>query len=288
MLECFNNLIGSKTCGDTNYDLYIEDLNISVKKLAGIANGAQITGKDYLATKVKTSLDLVIADVAENIEPVVKATKLVKYSTNYNEYKPEWRGLNIAVSCNLSRLYIDFVMFKCNDTVSNKQLRITDGSNVYLFTFNAIAGMVVTIPINQKFNNSNVKIEVDNTDVRTAQNNFYNHDCTCSLNGQTYGISVVGHFKCDDSLLICQLNTIQNFKNAVLYQTAVLILEDLIYSTQMNEVVITKSDNLKELADSYQSRNEKFILMAKKSFDKLIKQSCCYDCNETTIVNFIS
>jgi hypothetical protein len=287
MLECFEKIVGSKSCGDNGFDMYIENLNISVKKLAGIANGSQITGKEYLQSKVQNALDLVLAEVSENLDTVVNPTKLVQYTTIYNNYADKWRGVNIINKCNLSRLYIDFVMFKCNDTVPNKQLRIIDGTNTHLFTFNAVAGMVVTIPINQKFSNSKVRLEVNNVDVRTAVNKFYNKDCECDEAGQTFGISVVGHFKCEEELLQCQLNNVNNFKNAVLYRTGALILEDLAYSTHLSEIVITKATNVIEQADSYQARSEQFSKMAKKSFDKLIKQSCCYDCNETTVVNFI-
>jgi hypothetical protein len=65
-----------------------------------------------------------------------------------------------------------------------------------------------------------------------------------------------------------------------------LIIEDLNYSTQLNEVVITKAQNLNELADTYHHRSEIFAKSAKKTFDKLVRNSCCYDCNETTMYNF--
>jgi hypothetical protein len=33
MLECFENLVGAKSCNDIGYKNYIENLNVSVKKL---------------------------------------------------------------------------------------------------------------------------------------------------------------------------------------------------------------------------------------------------------------
>jgi hypothetical protein len=286
MLECFEKIVGSKSCNDIGYDTYIETLNISVKKLAGIANGAQLTGKDYLKSKVGQALDLVLDGVAQNLDPLTNPVKLVQFNNTYNQLHNGLRGVTLESKCNLERLYIDFVMFKGNDSVNGKELKIIDGANEYTFTFNSVAGVVVTIPINQQFQSSKVQILVDNSDVRTAQNKHWNYDCSCNYDGQTYGISLVGHYKCEETLLLCQLNSISSFKNAVLYKVGGLICEDLHNSTQLNEIVITKSDNLEAQADTFHHRSEQFAKSAKKSFDKLIKQSCCYDCNETTVVNF--
>jgi hypothetical protein len=286
MLECFENLVGAKSCNDIGYKNYIENLNISVKKLAGIANGSQISGQDYLKAKVEEAVELTLATVSSNISPVVEQVANIQYESTYQEYKAEERGVIYRSKCNLERLFIDFVLFKANDTVNGKTLKIIDGDNQILIPFNTVAGMVVSIPVNAKFNNSEVQILVDNSDVRPAKNKFFTQDCLCLNAGQTYGISIIGYYQCDEDLLKCQLSNIDAFGKSVLYKTGALIIEDLNYSTQLNEVVITKAQNLNELADTYHHRSEIFAKSAKKSFDKLVRNSCCYDCEETTMYNF--
>lgn len=294
MLECFENLVGSKACNSQGFARYIEELNISVKKLAGIANGSQITGAEYLASKLRGAVLLVQNEVQLSYEPIATNLANIQFTKDYNQTYNGMRGVLYRSKCNLSKLYIDTVLFKCNDTVNAKQLVITDGADVTTIEFDAVAGQVIVIPVNALFNNSEVRIEVDNTDIRTAQNKPYRIDClypckdTQCLNGvnQTYGISVIGHYKCDDNLITCQLSKLDPFIESVLYKTGALILEDLEDGTQLNEVIITKNDNLEKRIDAFHHRSELFAETAKKSFNKLIENSCCFDCEKTNIINF--
>jgi hypothetical protein len=286
MLTCFENIVGAKTCENGQYKKYIESLNISVKKLAGIANGAQITGAEYLDAKVAESIDLTLINVAQNLAFTTESLANIRYRNTFNDYFAGERGLFYQAKCQYEKLFIDFVMFKGNDTVPGKTLKIVDNATVHTFTFNAVANMVVNIPVNMKFNSQTVEILVDNSDVRTAQNNPFTDECLCTLTGQTYGLSVIGYYACDEELFKCQLSNMGSFQSAILYKTGALILEDLADGTQMNEVIITKPDNLQERADTFHHRAEQFQKSAKMEFDKMIKNSCCYDCKETYIVNY--
>ena len=64
-----------------------------------------------------------------------------------------------------------------------------------------------------------------------------------------------------------------------------LIYEDLRGSSHLSEVVVTKVDNLEEMADTMMHRAEKFTKNAKISFDKYFQNSCCFECNDFAIVN---
>lgn len=284
MLKCFEKLIGSKTCSNNNeYKLYIEQLQLNVNHLAQLANGAQITAHEYLDNQVNEALNMTLNKVANNIDFVVKNISNVRFTNNYNQKYNGFRGVTYQPKCSTERLYVDYVLFKGNDTVDTT-LRITDGSNITNIPFRAIAEESVIIEVGKKFNSSLVKLEVDNTNVRPATNYIFKNECIC--NSQTYGISVIGYSQCDEDLFKCQLAKLDSFAYAVLYNTGALIQESRHYGSQMNDIHINKPDELLKLADSLYARAEDYMLTAKNNFDKMIKNSCCYDCKETKVVNY--
>ena len=133
-MECYNNYIGIKSCGDatSTSGKFLEDIGISISKLSKIANEATLTGKAYGTQKINEAIEYVLADVRPNYNGVPVVGSLNDIGTTQVDYSG---SVILSSLCKDARIRIDKVTANAVNDIDTT-LYIKDGSTITTFSFN--------------------------------------------------------------------------------------------------------------------------------------------------------
>ena len=277
-MSCFENYIGIKSCELTTpkSGRFLEDIGISIVKLSGVANEATISGVDYGQQKIQEAIDFVLADIQNNYNATPLIASLNEQGTGYTTYEGD---ITFTSLCKEARVRIDTFQAYAQNEIDTT-LTITDGSTITTVDFNTAD----EVELNYQSINKKVSISIDDVLYIPAVMSQYCYveDSCCSdvsvSQGQT-GLEVNYSLVC--TKIDCKIANDKNFQNAVLYYTGVLISQDLRLSERLNEVVRFNNDSKEvDREDIWMSTYETYAQKARQTFERIIDNSCCKDCDK--------
>ena len=285
MDSCFENYIGIKSCDLTTSKTgkYLEDLGISISKLANVTNEAIPTGKEYGLNKIQEAIDFVLADIQNNYNETPLIASLNELGVGFTTYSG---NISFTSTCNEARVRIDR-LFANAETNIDTTLYIQDGSETTEINFNTADEIEVN------YQSTNKKLIIYIEDVNYVPANMQ-QDCTIHLDccndvlvsQGTTGLEVDYSLVC--TKIDCKIANDKNFQLAVLYYTGVLISQDLRLSSNLNEVVrYNNAEKEVDREDIWMATYEKYAQKARQTFEKIIDNSCCKDCDRYKVNYYI-
>jgi hypothetical protein len=292
--ECYEDYITFREgCNTTppKSGLYLEGLEgISLKRAANIADSGYKQGVLMAEDKVIHALQVLESVVAGKLmllqtflPPAPPALEFCTFNDNLNGVAVEDRGLQIYQNNLLSpfsSFFIEKIFVKSNTTVT-KTIKVEDEVGNLLTSFSAplIANKLHTIEANFALFGTQSYVVMDNSDLSTYKTNCRkNSECcsgdattrpnklfsvkgwdgsNCSGDGNSYGIAVRGGLRCDISSLMCFI--LPYIKQAVLYQSGIEILNEMLASDRLNCVTIYSKEWATEKIPEWEFRVEDIL-----------------------------
>jgi hypothetical protein len=275
-MSCFENYIGIKSCELTSpkSGKFLEDLGISIVKLSGISNEANLTGVNYGTQKIKEAIDFVLADVIPDFTGVPVSGSLNDIGNDVVDYLGT---IKLSSLCKDAKIRIDSVKANCQNDIDTI-LYIKDGSTITEIEFNTAD----TIYPNYVAKNKDVEVYINDNEYLPYNTlgscEWVNNCCkdVAYTQGQT-GLQLDFSLVCDFS---CRFSGDKNFQNAVLYYTGVLISQDLRLSSNLNDVVtMNNATKSEDREDIWMAMYEKYAIKLRTMFIDVIDNSCCKSCD---------
>lgn len=289
---CYENFITFREgCNPTppSSNLYLEALEgISLKRAANIADSSYKQGVKMAEDKVIHAIQIlesVIQGKLMQLQYFLPPAPPNKEFCSFRDDKTNGvaaadRGVQIYQNNLLSpfsSFFIEKIYIKVTST-QTKTIKIEDeeGNLLTSYTANLIANKLHTIEANYALFGTQSYVVMDNSDVETYKTNCRkNTECcsgdaskrpnklfsvkgwdgaNCSTDGEGYGIGIRGGLRCDISTLMCFI--LPYIKHAVLYQTGVEILNELLASDRLNCVTIYSKEWAAEKIPQWQAEVE--------------------------------
>ena len=308
-MDCFENFIGIKSC-DTALNprtgLFIEDLEgINLDHAASVAE--EETGVELFQRKLAFAYQKLKSDIIQHVQQFVRIGTVVenkrvgRFVDTYLANDASERGIHIERdNTRLTKIYVQSVTIKVNDTTTDKEFKIIDGDVETTYTFSGSPGDEVTVITDYTATRDEIFVVMDNSDVQVNETSLYDSDCGCiannykyfNINGWngtrndsiTYGMQVNVNMECSDDDLICIFN--HRLGLAALYRAGIEILNEAIESDRLNYVTIYGEEKAMEKKAEWEALYENELNSKVAGIKDLLQKldDVCLDCRSSRIL----
>ena len=291
---------------------HIEDLpGLGMQAAAQIAEEKTVSGTDLIWDKNILAIQLLETQIQQRLSywgymlPTMQFTReFCSFSTsNTNAPAALERGLRITqnnTSSPYSCVYIETIYVKTK-TAINTDIFIKDKIGNILNTINVTipANVLTPIAANLCIYENEVFVVMDDTLIETYKADCFNGSCCgadraskffsiSGWNGQNcgregYGLSVKAGIKCNISALMCDVLPL--IPNALLYQTGIEIVEELMASSRLSIVTLSEQDWAEGVKQSWEQKvSDELDVITPTFLEQLkIKDTHCVTCKKGTI-----
>lgn len=313
--ECYKNQVTSRqSCPQITpkSGRYIESLpGLDLLAAAEIAEEKTISGTDLIYDKNILAIQLLETQVQQRLQywgymlPTHQLTReFCTFSkTLINAPAPFERGLRVTqnnLESPYSCVYIENIYVKTKTGI-NTDISIKDKLGNILNTINVtiVANQLLIVKVDLCIFESEVFVVMDDTAITTYQSECFNGGCcgdlkaskffsvsgwdgqSCSRQG--YGLSIKAGIKCNISALMCDVLPL--IPNAVLYQTGIEIVEELLASKRLSIVTLSAQDWAEGVKQSWQKKvDDELDIIAPTFLEQLkIKDTHCVTCKKGNV-----
>ncbi len=313
--ECYKNQVTSRqSCPQITpkSGRFIESLpGLGLLAAEEIAEEKTSSGTDLIFDKNILAIQLLETKVQQRLAywayilPTHQQTReFCSFSkTLTNAPAPFERGLRITqnnIESPFSCVFIESIYIKTKTGI-NTDIFIKDKLGNILNTINVtiVANQLLIVPVNLCIFESEVFIVMDDTVIETFQSDCFNGPCCGSLRAskffsvsgwdgqscsrQGYGLSVKAGIKCNIASLMCDVLPL--IPNAILYQTGIEIVEELLASKRLSITTLSAQDWAEGIRQSWEAKvNEELDILTPTFLDGLkAKDMHCVTCKKGNV-----
>lgn len=244
MNSCFSELIGiNGLCDNIGYELYLDDIGISLKSASKIADSKFNTGSNLIKRKINQAWKETFKDLSIDGFQFKKIACEETFIGNTNTIQ-DFNGVGEIKIVKTKKLLtsIQFKSVKFDGDGAYK-LTITDGDDTFIYE-----GEEKSINVPIKFFGTTIEIEID---YESANVSSLGNDCCCPCSSSNcnfsivakkdYGLSFVVQEICDYESYLCRYS--EMIAEAVIWKAGALILTEIIDSDRINDFTIAKEKN---------------------------------------------
>lgn len=289
--SCIDSVGMKGVCGETTYPFYIDSIGISLNKAAKLADSAFITGKElfeeskalaFLALKSDISIDGMKMAAAERFS--------TSYERDINISTPHTYTVTKNRDCHLQAICIENIGVRIKGK-ANVKISIVS-HDTYIIYYALVEDKAISAAVNKCFNSDSLDIVVEVTPIVDGLKTT----ATIGIGDDAAGFIYSGKIECSFDLLICSLPSL--WAMALMYKTAALMLNNILFNDRYNDVIAYQKDGIKARIGQLDSSmnilpkevtpfNEgglyqKEVEKINKQLVKVAKDSkctCCFECD---------
>ena len=290
--SCIDSVGMKGVCGDAAHPYYIDSIGVSLQKTAKLADSAFITGKELFEESKKLAYEAIKSDISIDGMKMAavdsysnKLTETIDISTTQTYSK------TIERNCELEAICVDDVMVKIIGAAKVKVSIVSH--DTYIYYNETVNNKEVKVVIDSCFDSDSINIIVDIIPL------LGDGDIHINIGyGNSIGFGYNARVQCSMDILICKMWSI--WAMALMYKTAALILNNVIFNDRYNNIIAYQKEDIKARIaqlDSSMNLLPKEIMPSrdgglyqqeiKKINDALVKIAkdsncqCCYTCAGT-------
>lgn len=257
-MACYDNLVTVRGLCDTatNSLYYLDDLGISLKGAAAVADERNITGRQLIERKIAQAWEEIYSNISFDgykAGSIVWGGEVGSNTTDggYEATGGGFKGFTFTIydNCPLAMFYLHkvTVCYEDSSPADTLQVRLIDGDSEYLYNAAAPEGGTTEILVNRWIDSQSFQILVNTDDlpvcVGTASTPLCspcNEYMTFSADdGKNWGLKVDMSLMCKPDRHLCRYNGI--LAKAAWYKAAALIYKEFLMSTRINDYLTIKA-----------------------------------------------
>ena len=290
--SCIDSVGMKGVCGDATHPYYIDSIGVSLQKTAKLADSAFITGKELFEESKKLAYEAIKSDISIDGMKMTaggnysnKLTETIDISTTQTYSK------TIERNCELEAICVDDIVVKIIGS-ANVVVSIVS-HDTYIFYNSNVSNKEIKVVIDSCFDSDSIDIIVSISPI------FVDGSTSITIGyGDSIGFAYYARVQCSMDILICKMWNI--WAMALMYKTAALILNNVIFNDRYNNIIAYQKEDIKARIaqlDSSMNLLPKEIMPSrdgglyqqeiKKINDALVKIAkdsncqCCYTCAGT-------
>jgi hypothetical protein len=254
-MACYDNLVTVRNLCDsaTNTLFYLDDLGISLKGAAAVADERNVTGRQLIERKIAQAWEQVYSDISFDgykAGSIVWGANVGENTTGYEATGGGYKGMTFTIedNCPLAMFYLHKVTLCYEESSPDLlQIRLIDGDTEFLFNATHTGGSKEVL-VNRWITNQEFQIQVNTDDIAVCAGVLTTGDCQpCKTSyvtvqsdeGKNWGLQVEVSLMCKPDRHLCKYNGF--LAKAAWYKAAALIYKEFLMSTRINDYLTIKS-----------------------------------------------
>jgi len=287
--SCIDSVGMKGVCGDAAHPYYIDSIGISLQKTAKLADSAFITGKELFEESKKLAYEAIKSDISID---GMKMAAVDSYNNKLTETidisETQIYSKTIERNCQLEAICVHDIILKI---IGNAKVVVSIVSHdTYIYYNENVSNKEIKVVIDSCFDSDSINIIVDISPL------LGDGDTHITIGyGNSIGFGYNARVQCSMDILICKMWSI--WAMALMYKTAALILNNVIFNDRYNNIIAYQKEDIKARIaqlDSSMNLLPKEIMPSrdgglyqqeiKKINDALVKIAkdsncqCCYTC----------
>lgn len=298
-------------CNEPLSGLFINSIpGIDLKVASAIASAEYENGSKLLKEKIIDATKFVLNDFKRAIGPSFQFNAILE-AANHCEFSKGsaffWpvdssnRGLKVSrYEQPLAKIKLKRLFIRVN-TAGPATIKIEDKNEVYSYDTTLVQGLNV-LEINEKFNDDEIFITMDNSAIEVSQGFCFNscNDCGGDVknlivqgwNGTTvdtylYGMNAEVVLECDEEELFCL--ALDKLYYSILNKSAEFVFDVMATTNRLNNIANVNKELAKEKVEEYEDKYKKEFKESTKSLSSLLKsfKGDCITCKGNKYVSML-